>query len=148
MKLYLAGPLFTLGEKWQNRELAAALRELGYDVFLPQEKEFQYDTAEAIFKGDVAGMDWADAIIACIDGPDPDSGTSWELGYMYAKGKPALLYRTDFRTACGDSDDQPVNLMLSVAVKAYVPSLHGAGSMHDPQRLAVKIHEVIRQWPP
>jgi nucleoside 2-deoxyribosyltransferase len=117
-KLYLAGPLFTVGEKLQNEVLAGHLRDMGYECFLPQESEENQRavSAQAIFENDVAGMDWADAIVACIDGPDPDSGTSWELGYMFAKGKPAVLYRTDFRTACGDFDGQPVNLMLSAHV--------------------------------
>jgi nucleoside 2-deoxyribosyltransferase len=114
MKLYLAGPLFTWGEKWQNAQLATELRLLGHEPFVPQEQETGHTDAASIFRALVEGMDWSEAIVACIDGPDPDSGTSWELGYCYAKGKPAILYRTDFRTASGDFDGQVVNLMLSV----------------------------------
>ena len=36
-------------------------------------------------------------VVANTDGPDPDSGTSWECGYAYRK-KPVILFPTDFRT--------------------------------------------------
>lgn len=118
LRLYLAGPLFTFGERHQNKMLAEHLRSFGYELFVPQETEDNLrhtkPTANGIFKSDVAGVDWADVLVACIDGPDPDSGTAWELGYAYAKGKPSVLYRTDFRTACGDFDGYEVNCMLSV----------------------------------
>jgi nucleoside 2-deoxyribosyltransferase len=149
MNLYLAGPLFTVGEKWWNAKLAHALRQLGYGVFLPQEHEPKHaDKATEIFQTDVGGMDWADGIIANMDGADPDSGTSWELGYMYAKGKPALLYRTDFRTACGDFDGQMVNLMLTCGASAIVKYQHGAGVEADAERLAELIHNRVRHWCP
>jgi nucleoside 2-deoxyribosyltransferase len=47
-----------------------------------------------------------------MDGADPDSGTAWECGYAFGKGKPVVCYRTDFRIS-GDSKDAPYNLMLS-----------------------------------
>ena len=46
---------------------------------------------------DVAAIDWADMVVACMDGPDPDSGTAWECGYAFAKGKPIVCDPTDFR---------------------------------------------------
>lgn len=125
MKLYLAAPLFTIGEQVQNAQLADQLRRFGYECFVPQEAEANpradvQRTAKSIFLADVTGVDNCDVVVACIDGPDPDSGTAWELGYAYALGKPTVLYRTDFRSACGDFDGQPVNLMLSVPAKATV----------------------------
>lgn len=122
MKLYMAGGLFSSAEIELNMHIAALLRTTTeHEVFLPQETEEnlrvgEAATARAIFDSDVFGLDWADMVVANIDGPDPDSGTSWELGYAYAKGKPSILYRTDFRTA-GDFDGCVVNLML--AVPAY-----------------------------
>lgn len=123
MKLYMAGPFFNSGDHEFNEKLAALLRtSFDHEVFLPQESEDnlraqEEKTPRAIFDSDVFGMDWAELMVADINGADPDSGTSWELGYMYAKGKPAILYRTDFRPACGDFGGCVVNLML--AVPAY-----------------------------
>ncbi len=67
--------------------------------------------AAAIFAKDVEGIDWADVVVANMDGPDPDSGTCWECGYAYKK-KPVVVYRTDFRAA-DDPDIGPYNLMLT-----------------------------------
>jgi nucleoside 2-deoxyribosyltransferase len=95
MRIYFAGPLFTAAERDWNAMLAAALRRAGHEVFLPQEKEPGQD-APGIFATDVGGIDWAEAVVAIMDGADPDSGTSWEVGYAYQK-KPIVLVRTDMR---------------------------------------------------
>jgi hypothetical protein len=97
MKLYFAGPLFTTAERDFNAALAAQLRRAGHEVFLPQEAEQRNATAGAIFAGDVQGIDWCDVVVACMDGPDPDSGTAWECGVVYRR-KPVILYRTDRRS--------------------------------------------------
>ena len=109
MKLYFAGPLFSAAERSWNEALAATLREAGHEVFLPQDQETGRDAA-GIFGTDVAGIDWADALVAIMDGPDPDSGTAWECGYAYGK-KPIILIRTDFRAQTGGG--APYNPMLT-----------------------------------
>src|SRR5688572_1395474 len=109
MKLYFAGPLFTSAERAWNDALATALRDGGHEVFLPQEQEPGKDAA-GIFSTDVGRIDWADALVAIMDGPDPDSGTAWECGYAYGK-KPILLVRTDFRAQTGSG--APYNPMLT-----------------------------------
>ena len=109
MKLYLAGPLFSGAERSWNAELSAALRGGGHEVFLPQEQEPGKDAA-GIFVTDIEGIDWADALVAIMDGPDPDSGTAWECGYAYGK-KPVILVRTDIRAQAGPSG--PYNAMLT-----------------------------------
>jgi nucleoside 2-deoxyribosyltransferase len=116
-KIYLAGPLFSLAEQNFNADLARFLESEGFEVWLPQEHEPRDQTARAIFEMDVAAIDWADMVVACMDGPDPDSGTAWECGYAYAKGKPVICYRTDFRIT-GDTEGAPYNLMLSESAAA------------------------------
>ena len=95
MRIYFAAPLFTAAEQEWNLRLATALREAGHEVFLPQEQEPGKD-APGIFATDVGGIDWAECLVAIMDGADPDSGTSWEVGYAYRK-KPIVLVRTDMR---------------------------------------------------
>lgn len=109
MKLYFAGPLFSAAERSWNAELAAALRDGGHTVFLPQEKEPDKDAA-GIFGTDVGGIDEADVLVAIMDGPDPDSGTAWECGYAFGK-KPIVLVRTDLRAQTGSG--APYNAMLT-----------------------------------
>jgi nucleoside 2-deoxyribosyltransferase len=110
MKIYMAGPLFSTAELAFNRELASLLRQRGHEVFLPQEHEQRKDLPAEIFASDVAGIEWAEVVVACLDGPDPDSGTCWELGYAYARKKLTVVYRTDFRLFEGTD---PINLMMS-----------------------------------
>jgi nucleoside 2-deoxyribosyltransferase len=110
MKIYMAGPLFSTAELAFNRELAGLLRNQGHEVFLPQEHEQRKDLPKAIFESDVRGLDWAEAVVACLDGADPDSGTCWELGYAYAMKKRSIVFRTDFRLFEGTD---PVNLMMT-----------------------------------
>jgi nucleoside 2-deoxyribosyltransferase len=123
MKIYLAGPLFSTAERNFNEELTRLLRDKGYEVWLPQEFEQMTMTPKQIFLKDVEGIDWADVVVANMDGPDPDSGTSWECGYAYRK-KPVVLFRTDFRAGhklggdrreIEEKDDAPYNLMVTEA---------------------------------
>ena len=123
MKIYLAGPLFSVAERNFNNVLTLLLRTKGHEVWLPQEFEQRSMTASQIFSKDVEGIDWADVVVANMDGPDPDSGTSWECGYAYRK-KPVILFPTDFRTGYKLGGDRlqieaqngaPYNLMLTEA---------------------------------
>jgi nucleoside 2-deoxyribosyltransferase len=92
VKLYFAGPLFTTPERTWNAEVTAALRAAGHEIFLPQEQEPGKD-GPGIFATDVGGIDWADGLVAIMDGPDPDSGTAWEVGYAFGTRKPVVLVR-------------------------------------------------------
>jgi nucleoside 2-deoxyribosyltransferase len=109
-KIYLAGPLFTSAEREWNVRLARLLEAGGLEIWLPQEHEPRELSAKTIFEEDVKGIDWADVIVAIMDGSDPDSGTCWEVGYGYAKKKLIVLVRTDFRSA--NDGMAPYNLML------------------------------------
>jgi nucleoside 2-deoxyribosyltransferase len=75
MKIYLAGPLFSTAERNFNNDLTSMLRDKGYEVWLPQEFEQMTMTPKQIFVKDVEGIDWADVVVANMDGSDPDSGT-------------------------------------------------------------------------
>ena len=121
MKIYLAGPLFSTAERDFNARLAQLLRERRHEVFVPQESEQGSMTAKQIFDEDVRGIDWAEAVVANMDGPDPDSGTCWECGYAYGK-KFIIVFRTDFRVSteirsdlgtAREGDKAPYNLMLT-----------------------------------
>jgi nucleoside 2-deoxyribosyltransferase len=120
MKLYFAGPLFTTPERIWNAEVVAALRAAGHEIFLPQEKEPGMDAA-GIFAMDVGAIDWADGLVAIMDGPDPDAGTSWEVGYAYGSRKPIVLVRTDFRELAGEAGRYNPLLAESATIRLYLP---------------------------
>jgi len=94
--LYLSAALFTTAEQTFNRDLAAALRVVGFTVFLPQEVD-QTQDQKTIFDLNVQELKACDLVLAIVDGPDVDSGVAWEMGYAYAQGKPVIALRTDFR---------------------------------------------------
>ena len=120
MKLYFAGPLFTTPERTWNAEVTAALRAAGHEIFLPQEQEPGKD-GPGIFATDVGGIDWADGLVAIMDGPDPDSGTCWEVGYAYGVGKPIVLVRTDLRAMAGPAGYYIPMLTASATTRIDVP---------------------------
>lgn len=119
MKIYLAGSLFTTPEREFNVQLADRLRTAGHDVYLPQEHPASERTGAAIFRKDLEGLDWADGVVAIMDGADPDSGTCWECGYAYAMKKPVVLFRSDVRGS-GDAADIPYNAMLIGAADEHI----------------------------
>ena len=91
-------------------------------VFLPQEHEQQVEPGypAKIFAGDVHGLDDADGVVAVLDGSDVDSGTAWECGYAYAKGKPIFGLRTDTRIY---GKEEKVNLMVQVPCRALAGTI-------------------------
>jgi len=123
LRVYLAGPLFTIPERRMNRELARALEhELpGAQVVLPQDfkHDDRYNAPRAfglIFKSCLEGVASSHCVVAWLDGADGDSGTCFEVGYAFAKGIPVVGVRTDFRL----NQERGVNVMLSRACSAFV----------------------------
>lgn len=140
MRIYFAGPLFSTAECNFNEELTRQLRLYGHEVFLPQDNEQCEIRPDLIFKSDVAGIDWADMVLANLDGPDPDSGTCWELGYGSAKNKLIVVYRTDFRLFEGADK---INLMLTESANVIIISPKQSIAL-----LAESIDRNIRErWP-
>ncbi|MCZ7398249.1 MAG: nucleoside 2-deoxyribosyltransferase [Candidatus Methanoperedens sp.] len=117
--VYLAAPLFSEAECDFNRKLRDLIIDEGYEVFLPQEDSnnihvhLEKKRQEIIFNKNLAALDSSDIIVAVIDGADVDSGTAWEIGYAYSKGKPVLGLKTDFRTL---GIEGTVNLMIERSI--------------------------------
>jgi len=132
-RVYLAGPLFSEGERAYNLTLHDLLEEHLFDVYLPQDVGDTSNTRgcdehAAIFAQHIQALQDADIVVAVIDGADADSGTSWEMGYAYALGKRVVALRTDFRIA---GHHERVNLMLEesaavVTAKEDLPRVLGS----------------------
>ena len=82
MKIYLAGPLFNAGERGFLSEIAARLRALNFEVFVPHEQFVEQEGVDpkAVFTTDLAGVRAANAVLAWIDGAQVDDGTATEIG--------------------------------------------------------------------
>ncbi|HWQ68154.1 MAG TPA: nucleoside 2-deoxyribosyltransferase [Methanospirillum sp.] len=124
-KVYLAAPLFSEAERTWNLKVAESLTSLAFDVYLPQETGDTSADRDSralgdIFMDNLRALNAADVVVAVIDGADPDSGTAWEMGYAYGKGKTVITIRTDFRRV---GDAEMVNLMLEEGVDGSCSSL-------------------------
>jgi len=103
MKLiYVAGPLFSTPERWYLERVAEALEAGGYRTFLPHRdaglvKSGSYEERYRIFSKDIEALKSCDMCVALLSGQDHDSGTSAELGYLYALGKPCFGISDDKR---------------------------------------------------
>ena len=92
-KIYLASPFFNEYEENLVKSVAERLRER-FEVFVPMEHTAEGEVAlgdaawgKEIFEIDRAGIEWADTVVALDHGFTSDAGTSWEIGYAYARGK-------------------------------------------------------------
>ena len=87
MRLYIAGPLFSPYHRENIAEHVRILRSLGHECFVPQEQEHNARQSRSIpaevFRTDLEGMRWAQAMIAHLDDPDVSSGVACEMGIFY-----------------------------------------------------------------
>jgi hypothetical protein len=98
MRIYLGGPMFVQAEVEYNLRLAAKLRDLGFEVYCPNESEPINDKTHAdvtprqIYDFDVEALEASNVMICQVS---EDSGTNWEAGYMDCLSKhvdPARYY--------------------------------------------------------
>lgn len=155
LKVYLAGPLFTLAERSFNAELDIALTSHGYNCTLPQ--NFCEGIPGPIRKAKLCleELRTSDIIVLNCDGVDVESGTAFEAGYAYARGKPIIAYRTDFRSG-GDNALWPMSLMVGNHVKVFIQerlfhkleeSLHIALARTEVYLLGSQAKSNIETWP-
>ena len=86
MRIYLAAPLFTTGERDFNDAIGVRLREAGHEVVLPQDREHDAFDPARTFRRDVDHVDRSDVVVGITDGPDPDSGTAWRSATRMRRG--------------------------------------------------------------
>ena len=131
MRIYQAGPLFSAAEIRWHKDFKQQLAAAGYvvqwpgDFFSQQEIDaWGADASKRIMERDRAAIDACDVVVALLDGAQVDDGTAWEIGYAYAKGKPVIGIRTDFRNA-GDTSYGRVNAMIEGSCVAIAKDLAG-----------------------
>lgn len=155
--VYLAGPdVFRPDAGDHGRKLVALCAEYGFRGVFPLEPSLPagmspQELAVRIYRANVAHIDACDAVAANLDffrGPEPDSGTCFEVGYAVARGKPVVGYLPDAGTfaqrirlrypqAVGEGlvDARgwqleefglPLNLMLGVPCRVIVGDLRAA----------------------
>ena len=111
MLAYIAGPLFNAKEREFLEEINSICKAIGIDTYLPSQDAglSGKDNDAEIFQMDIKTLNEADIVVASLNGVDVDSGTAFELGYAFAKGKKSFGLHSDFRTFSPTSE---VNLMI------------------------------------
>jgi nucleoside 2-deoxyribosyltransferase len=137
VKIYMASPLgfSEVGRSFYNGTLIPEVMRLGFEVIDPWTltDQAKIDAVEKMPYGverrdawrrlnveiggnNRAGIDRSDTVLAVLDGTDVDSGTAAEIGYAFAKGKPILGYRGDFRLSA-DNEGSTVNLQVEYFIR-------------------------------
>lgn len=132
MKIYVASPLgfSETGRDYYNKTLLPKLKNLGHKVldpwrltdqrkidavlampYGPKKRDKWRQLNIEIGANNQAAIDRCDAIFAVLDGVDVDSGTASEIGYAFARGRPIIGYRGDFRLSA-DNEGSTVNLQV------------------------------------
>ena len=105
-KIYLAGPEVFLPNALEIGTSHKLLcQKYGYEGLFPLDNTISgnnpADVATAIRLANQAMIYECDIVIANLSpfrGPEPDSGTVWEVGFAQGLGKRVLAYSTDLRT--------------------------------------------------
>lgn len=124
MKIYLAGGIFCLGDKFRNDYFFGKLTEAfpNADIYDPLqntdingvEGKKKFADSQMIANADCARLDDTDILVACIDGDIIPAGTSSEIGIMREK-----IRRGDHKYVVGIcTDNRQCYLTHSVAKDA------------------------------
>ena len=130
LRIYLAGPLFSEGERAWLDEVAARMRGEGFDCFVPHEEqpsELKELKPAEVYRIDAEGIRAANVLLAWLDGPSIDDGTACEIGMfaeLVASGDPR--YRgivglvTDLRLQRqrGIADGDGMNFFIAGAIES------------------------------
>ena len=104
-KIYLAGPdVFLANAKEHGEVLKDKCLEYGYKGLFPLDNEIEANSKEVLAKkikdANIQLIKSCDIVIANLSpfrGPEPDSGTVWEIGFAQALEKQVVGYSTDMR---------------------------------------------------
>lgn len=100
-RIYLAGPdVFRPDAAEHGRRVVALCAQHGFEAVFPLESALPTGLppqalARHIYQANIAHIAACDAVLANLEffrGPEPDSGTCFEVGYAIALGKPVVGY--------------------------------------------------------
>jgi nucleoside 2-deoxyribosyltransferase len=100
--IYLAGPFFTIAERWLINELRNILIDFGNTVFSPYHDVGIIDSCNIktlssnIADKDLEGLSGCDAVLAIISGLD--AGTLFEIGYAKSLNKKIVILAQNVNT--------------------------------------------------
>lgn len=107
-RVYLAGPFFTVAERWLIDTVRDQLISLGVDVWSPVHEVGP--GGDEVAQADLDGLGISDAVLAILDHSDP--GTVFEVGWAVRRGIPVIGFGTAF-------DREGAKMMTGTAVEMH-----------------------------
>jgi len=103
-KIYLAAPIVNISKDWKEKiaNVKKAFVESVHNFYVYDPVDHGVPNAwgmtmeewsKCIFALDVVAIDDCDWVVVCDFGRQMTSGTSWEAGYAFGKGKKILIIR-------------------------------------------------------
>lgn len=89
-RIYLAGPFFSLSQRFLVEETKRALISLGAEVFSPLHDVGTDSPPQTIAQEDLTGLEGSTAVLALLSDLDP--GTIFEIGFARARNIPVAAY--------------------------------------------------------
>ena len=132
--IYFAGSLFNSKDLIGNKYLAHAIETVSdgrYKCVLPQDLQQMAENTKVIRDNDLINVRDTDGILVNFDGTELDSGTVVEFIAAKFLKKPAVIYRTDFRSAGENITSDPWNLMLSHYPQTQVVNITDLMSLYQ-----------------
>jgi nucleoside 2-deoxyribosyltransferase len=148
--VYCSGPMFSVGDKWEQQAVAAALEGEHYTTYLPQRDGIEVgrvmqlvqhpilegwiaDHVMAVVRKWVFALDMFQLLERCnslvfnLDGRVPDDGSVVETAAAFTAGKPIVIYKTTPITMLAGTDNPMVQGLSSTWSHAGdLPSLPAA----------------------
>ena len=151
--VYCSGPMFTVGDKWEQQAVADALEGAGYTTYLPQRDGIEVGRIMALVDHPLLENTLAHAVMARVrkwvfaldvfqllgrceslvfnlDGRVPDDGSVMETSAAFTAGRPLVIYKTTPITMLANADNPMIEGLSStwsyVDDVAKVPAALGA----------------------
>jgi nucleoside 2-deoxyribosyltransferase len=134
--VYCSGPMFSVGDKWEQQAVAAALEAAHYTTYLPQRDGIEVgrvmqlvdhpilegwiaEDVMAVVRKWVFALDMFQLLERCkslvlnLDGRVPDDGSVVETAAAFTAGKPIVIYKTTPITMLAGTDNPMVQGLSS-----------------------------------
>ncbi len=86
-RIYLAGPFFSVAQRWLVETFREGLSDLGANVISPFH-DVGFGPPREVAQADLEFLSASQGVLAILDGVDP--GTLFEIGYARARGIPVV----------------------------------------------------------
>lgn len=97
-KIYIAGPFFTIADRFLVNEIHSILMSFDVDVFSPYHDaglSLNKQDSDELIKKDLESLESCDVVLAIISGNDP--GTIFEVGYAKALKKKIIVFFENYK---------------------------------------------------